>query len=164
MTDNRIKLLQRMPVFGAVSEDTLGFILERTRDFVVPAKEYFFREGAEATSFTVLESGRVEILRALGGEQVRIAELGPGDCFGEMALIECRNRSASVRALEDCTAIEIPLGILHAVYERDLEQFVLMQMNVAREISRRLRDASDQLFTAKAAARDLGGDFGWYLV
>lgn len=164
MTDERIKLLQRMPVFGAVNEDTLAFILERTRSFEVPAGEYFFREGAEAVSFMVLEAGAVEILRVHDGEQIRLAELGPGDCFGEMALLECRNRSASVRALEDCSALEIKLEILHALYERDLEQFVLIEMNVAREISRRLREASDQMFEAKVAARDFGGDTGWYLV
>jgi CRP-like cAMP-binding protein len=164
MSENRIKLLQSMPVFGAVNEDTLAFILERTRGLTVPAGDYFFHEGAEATAFMVLEAGSVEILRAHDGEQIRLATLEAGDCFGEMALIECRNRGASVRALEDCTALEIPIEILHALYERDLEQFVLIEMNVAREISRRLREASDRLFEAKAAARDLGGDYGWYLV
>lgn len=164
MSEDRIKLLQRMPVFGAVSENTLTFILERTRSFTVRAGEYFFQQGAEASALMVLEAGSVEILRAHDGEQIRLATLGAGDCFGEMALIECRNRSASVRALEDCTALEIPLEILHALYERDLEQFVLIEMNVAREISRRLREASDQMFEAKVAARDFGGDTGWYLV
>jgi CRP-like cAMP-binding protein len=164
MIEDRIKLLQSMPVFGAVNEDTLAFILERTRGFTVLAGDYFFHEGAEATALMVLEAGSVEILRAHDGAQIRLATLGAGDCFGEMALIECRNRSASVRALEDCTGLEMPLEILHALYERDLEQFVLIEMNVAREISRRLREASDQMFEAKVAARDFGGDTGWYLV
>jgi len=164
MTEDRIKLLQSMPVFGAVNADTLAFIVERSRAFTVLAGDYFFHEGAEAAAMMVLEAGSVEILRAHDGEQIRLATLGAGDCFGEMALIECRSRSASVRALEDCTALEIPLEILHTLYERNLEQFVLIEMNIAREISRRLREASDQMFEAKAAARDFGGDTGWYLV
>jgi len=164
MRDRRIELLASMPVFGGASEDTLAFILEKTRDFVVADGGYFFHEGDEATSIFVLEAGHAEVLREHDGAQIHLAALGPGDCFGEMALIECRDRGASVRATQDCTAIELPLHVLHALYARDMEQFVLIQMNVAREVSRRLRDADAQLFEAKAAARDLGGDYRWYLM
>ena len=164
MSENRIDLLQRMPVFGAASAETLAFILETTRDFVVPTGGYFFREGDEAGSMFVLESGRVEVLREYGGQKVRLCELGPGDCFGEMSLIECRNRSAAVKALTNCTAIELPLDTLHTLYERDLKQFVLIQMNIAREISRRLRTADKLLFEAKVAAKDSGGEYWWYLI
>lgn len=164
MSENRIDLLQRMPVFGAASAETLAFILEKTRDFVVPTGDYFFREGDEAGSMFVLESGSVEVLREHGGQGFLLCELGPGDCFGEMSLIECRNRSAAVKAVADCTAIELPLDTLHALYERDLKQFALIQMNIAREISRRLRTVDKLLFEAKVAAEDNDSDYWWYLI
>jgi CRP-like cAMP-binding protein len=50
-----------------------------------------------------------------------------------------------VRAVEDCSGFEIFAGGLFALYERDLEQFALIQMNMARELSRRLRRADDRL-------------------
>lgn len=158
-----IKLLQRMPVFGAVNDETLRFILEGSTTLTVPEGEDFFREGDPAEAFYVLESGRVEVLRDYEGGDFLLTELGPGDCFGEMALIECRNRNATVRAAEDCAALRVPLEVLQGLTERDLEQFALIQMNLAREMSRRLRDAAQQLFEAKVAAKEFGGDYRWYL-
>lgn len=75
--------------------------------------------------------------------------LNEGDCFGEMALIDNGPRSASVRAVEDCVAIEISATDLYRVYELDLKQFALIQMNMGREVCRRLRQADDMLFSAK---------------
>ena len=52
-----------------------------------------------------------------------MAELGPGDCFGEMAL---QRRSATVRAIEECHALRISVAPLYGLYERDKEPFVLI--------------------------------------
>ncbi len=72
--------------------------------------------------------------------------LEQGDCFGEMALMDMKSRSASVLALEACSAIELSAGCLFELYEHDLEQFTLIQMNMGREVSRRLRETDDHLF------------------
>ena len=117
MTQDRIRLLQLMPVFGAVHSDALAFILDRSHDLSVPGGGFFFREGSEANGFFVLESGSVEILREHDGVQVHLTGFGVGDCFGEMAIVECRNRNASMRALEDCGAVNVPLSALHDLYE-----------------------------------------------
>jgi NADH dehydrogenase len=62
--------------------------------------DYIFREGDPATSFYIIESGEVEVLRAgaESGEETHVAMLGQGDFFGEIALLEGRSHSASVRA------------------------------------------------------------------
>jgi CRP/FNR family cyclic AMP-dependent transcriptional regulator len=164
MDNSRTTLLQGMPVFGATTSETLAFILEHAIDFDALEGEYFFRRDDEALSFFVLESGRVEVLREHGRRNFRLSELGPGDCFGEMSLIECRNRNASVRALQDSTAIEVPLAALHELYERDVDQYLLIQLNIAREISRRLREADRRLFERMVAASEGGGDYWWYVV
>ena len=163
MSQNRTELLQGMAVFGATSIETLHFVLEQSRDLVVPAGTYFFRRDDESQSFFVLERGRVEVLREHEGRSYRLNELGDGDCFGKMSLIECRNRNAAVRALSDCAAIEIPLSTLHSLYERDVNQYLLIQMNIAREISRRLREADRRLFANMIAASEEAGDYWWYL-
>ena len=163
MSGSRIRLLQGMPVFGALRAETLELILERSQEVAVPEGGYFFHESSGAEGFFVLQSGRVLVLRRRGETEIPLGEMHVGDCFGEMAIVECRDRSASVRALEDSVALEIPLTALHDLYQSDLEQFALIQMNLARELSRRLRDAAEQIFEAKLAAHDRGGSYRWYL-
>jgi len=71
-----------------------------------PPGEYIFVEGEAAMDFYVVERGEVEVIRRdPGGEPNHVmAVLGPGDFFGEMALIDNRSRAASVRAR---TAVEV---------------------------------------------------------
>jgi CRP-like cAMP-binding protein len=76
-------------------------------------------------------------------------EFGPGDCFGEMALMDLFPRSASIRALVDSTAIELTPDDLLRLYDHDLEQFTLVQMNIGREVCRRLRATDELLFRAR---------------
>jgi NADH dehydrogenase len=62
--------------------------------------DYVFREGDPSIGFYIIESGEVEVVRSVpdSGKDTVVAVLGQGDFFGEMALLENRNRSASVRA------------------------------------------------------------------
>ena len=63
METKRIELLQRMPIFGALRQDTLQFLLEQSRSKSVSAGEYFFREKDPADSLYVLEEGRATVLK-----------------------------------------------------------------------------------------------------
>jgi len=71
-----------------------------------------------------------------------------------MALLDLFPRSASVLALAPCTAIELSTATLYKLYETHLEQFALIQMNIARELSRRLRAADERLFRTQIGADD----------
>lgn len=153
--NTRLQLLQAMPVFGGISERALQFLLESATTTEVSGGERFFREGELGESMFVLESGRVAVVRELDGEALTLAELDSGDCFGEMALIECMARSATVQALEDCRAFELAFAALHELYRFDNDQFLLIQMNLARELSRRLRKAGDLLSKAREQIREL---------
>jgi CRP-like cAMP-binding protein len=144
----RLELLQRMPIFGGIREDGLEYLVEMARPCVVPGGHYFFREGDAAQGMYVLEIGRAAVLKNWQSRQFLLRHLEQGDCFGEMALIDLQPRSASVRALNDCTAIELTAGNLHGLYEQDAEQFTLIQMNIGRELSRRLRATDELLFRA----------------
>lgn len=146
MDDRRIQLLQRTPIFGAIQARTLEVLLQGAVNVQIPAGVHFFSEGEAATAFFVLESGRVSVVKRREGVDHHVRELGPGDCFGEMALIDMSPRSASVIALDDCSALRLTNADLHRVYQADLEQFALVQMNLARELSRRLRITNELLF------------------
>jgi CRP-like cAMP-binding protein len=62
-----------------------------------------------------------------------------------MALLGVYPRSGIVKAMEPCRAVEIKADQLFSVYQADPEQYVLIFMNMARDLSRRLRDTDDQL-------------------
>jgi CRP-like cAMP-binding protein len=148
MDARRVELLQRMPVFGALDERALHLLVERARQVEVAAGDWFFREGDEARSMYVLESGSAVVTRQWQGREVQLNRFGPGDCFGEMALMDLHPRSASVRALSSCVAIEFGPDEMMRLHEADLEQFALLQMNLGRELSRRLRATDELLFRA----------------
>lgn len=145
----RIELLQQMPVFGGLAEPALAVLLAGARELPLRCGEFVVREGEPAQAMYVLESGRVRVTRQWAGRELVLTELGAGDCFGEMALLDLYPRSASVRALEDGLAIELTPAQLLQLYEHDLEAFAMVQMNLAREMSRRLRATDDLLFRAR---------------
>jgi CRP/FNR family transcriptional regulator, cyclic AMP receptor protein len=148
-----------MPIFGGIREDILKLILISSPLVSVPKGEFFFQESDEADSMFVLEQGRVAVLKFWQGQQHLLRNLEKGDCFGEMALMDLFPRSASVVALEDCTAIQLSTVSLHRVYEQDLEQFAMIQMNMGREVSRRLREMDERLFRARMGVAIIDEDF-----
>jgi CRP-like cAMP-binding protein len=148
----RIALLQSMPIFGALRDEALECLLEGAALVRRAGGDYYLREGDAADCMYVIEHGAVEVLKRWQGHDWRLHELHAGDCFGEMALMDYFARSASVRALEPCEALQIDAGALHRLYQRDLEQFALLQMNLGREVSRRLRATDELLFRIRQGA------------
>lgn len=161
MPASRIEVLQDMPIFGGIRADVLAVLLERSSMVGVARDDYFFHQAEPAESMYVLETGRVAVIREWAGRQYRLGELHAGDCFGEMALLDLFPRSAAVVAVEPCTAIELSTENLLALHDTDLEQFALIQMNIARELSRRLRDADERLFQAHVAAMRPELEYAW---
>lgn len=149
MKQARVELLQSMPIFGGLRQDTLEFLVDHANTVRLSPGELFFREGDDAVSMFVLERGKVAVAKLRGREEHLLKHLSQGDCFGEMALLDLYPRSASVMAVEPCEAIEIPSSTLLKLYEHDLEQFTIIQMNMGREISRRLRAADKRLFQSE---------------
>lgn len=152
MQETRIELFQGMPIFGGIKTEVLQYLLSLCPIVSVPEDGYFFREGDQGDCMFVLETGRVAVLKGWQGQDYPLQTLSAGDCFGEMAVMDHGPRSASVRALEACGAICISAGNLYKIYNQDLKQFTLIQMNMGREVSRRLRIADYRLFNARMGA------------
>jgi CRP/FNR family cyclic AMP-dependent transcriptional regulator len=163
MQRTHIQLLQSMPVFGGISEFTMQFLLDRSGTITRSKGSFFFRENEPGSSMFVLERGRVGILKAWKGKEYLLRYLEAGDCFGEMALIDLYPRSASIKAVQDCTALQFSTETLYRLYEHDLEQFTLIFMNMGREISRRLRDADNRIFQHEVEQGTINGDFSAHL-
>ena len=150
------ELLCNVAVFGGLAASTIDFILEQASVVTIAKEEFFFRENEAGSSMFVLQTGKVAVVKIRKRRRYVLRSLLPGDCFGEMALIDPQPRSASVVALEDCTALDISAGVLHQLYTRNLEQLTIFYMNMAREVSRRLRDADEQLFGIQLRSGEAG--------
>ena len=148
------QIVRGLHFFGSMDMLLLERVLEGLELREYGRGEKVCTQGEAGDFFFVVRDGRLAVTVRRGGLSLpkRIARLGPGDCFGEMALIDLQPRSASVRALVDCCAIELATAELYRLFERDPEQFALMQMNLGRELSRRLRAADEALFRARIGA------------
>lgn len=148
---DRIALLQQMPIFGALSANGVQVLLNAAKERVFQPGAYLFREHDKPDGLYVLLEGNVKIVKDYQGKAYRLGQLGPGDCVGEMALIDMDERSASVIATQPCQTLHLSAMALYQLRKVDLEEFVTVQLNLAREISRRLRDADKKLFELKVA-------------
>jgi CRP-like cAMP-binding protein len=95
--------------------------------------------------FIILD-GEVEVLRrSKRGHETRVAILGPNDWFGEMSILDVLPRSATTRVLAPTRLLKVSAHDLDTLYRKDLKAYALFVLNVAREMSRRLRVADGLL-------------------
>ncbi len=138
------KFLQQHALFGGFSDEDLDSVLPLLEEETFAAGEYIVREGKTGNRLYFIESGRAEVLKATEKGELRIGELGPGDEFGEMELIDIHPRSATVRAMDPVVALSLTNGKMLQLYEQHVEIFARLILNLAREISRRLRKAEQR--------------------
>ncbi len=134
--------LREIGLFGALSDDVLEFLVETLPVVTYEVGDHVFREGDHAREMFVVLGGEIEVLkRAKRGSEARVAMLGPGDWFGEMSILDVMPRSATVVAVAPSKLLKITSESLDALYRRDLKAYALIVLNIARELSRRLRVA-----------------------
>jgi CRP/FNR family cyclic AMP-dependent transcriptional regulator len=90
----KIELLRRVPLFEGCSQRELAEIAALADEFALPGDRDLTTEGAGGFEFIVLVEGAAEVIRK--GQVV--AELGPGDFFGEIALVTGQPRTATVKS------------------------------------------------------------------
>lgn len=73
-----------------------------------------FFEGDPGDAMFIIESGSIGIVKAVEGESIRLATLGDGELFGEMAIIDGGQRMASAVAQEDSVVFKVPREMLEA--------------------------------------------------
>ncbi len=101
--DALLPLVRDTPLLAPIPEPELRDLLDACRQIVLPSGEALCREGEEGHAMFVVLSGNLVVSRS--GKQVAVGS--PGDCFGEMALIESRERAATLRALDETVVLEI---------------------------------------------------------
>jgi hypothetical protein len=110
--------------------------------------ERVFDEGQSGTEMFIIQNGQVEILKAVDGEERRLALLEEGDFFGEMAILEDLPRTASARAVTECTLVRIDRNTFDQLVKHDPE----IAIRMLRKLSFRLREAGPTLLDGVAEA------------
>lgn len=135
-----IAQLREVGLFGALSDEFLQHLTESLSVVRVMVGETVFREGDPAREMYVVLDGEMEVLKkSRRGRETRVAILGPNDAFGEMSIIDMQPRSATVRALGSARLLKISTEEMDALYRYDLKSYTLIVLNLARDLSRRLR-------------------------
>ena len=142
----QIDELRQVGLFGAVSDEVLEFLAAKLVVSLPAPGEVVFHEGDVARDMFVVMNGEMEVLkRSQGGIEARVALLGPGDWFGEMSILDVQPRSATVRVLAPSRLLRIAASDLDSLYRHDVKAYAIIVLNVARELSRRLRVADGLL-------------------
>lgn len=138
--------LRASGLFGGFSQDRLERLAATLKVLRHSAGAVIVREGDEAREMFVVVEGEVEIIkRGKGGAEARVALLGAGAWFGEMSILDIQRRSATVRTLRPSRLVRISLADLDLLYREDIKSYALLVLNLARELSRRLRAADGLL-------------------
>jgi CRP/FNR family transcriptional regulator, cyclic AMP receptor protein len=144
----RQEFLQTIPIFAGLNEAALSELSLAAGEAEYQGKEVIVREGDAGDRMFIIHSGRVEVVKYLGSsKETVLAVFGSRDFLGEMSIIECVTRSASLRALDRSFLFALKGIDLYRLYRRQPDQYSIVILNIARDLSRRLR-AIDERFTA----------------
>ena len=94
MAEGAVELLQRVPLFSDLDRKELERIATSMKERTFSAGETVTAEGSSGVGFFVIESGNAKV--TVGGQDRRT--LGPGDYFGEVALLNESARTATITA------------------------------------------------------------------
>ncbi|HEV8309768.1 MAG TPA: Crp/Fnr family transcriptional regulator [Methylomirabilota bacterium] len=136
-------MLKRTALFGDLSLGERLALASVLRRGDVPKDAYVFHAGDPGRSFFLVGAGRIKISLSRQGREVVLAELGPGDYFGELSLIDGRPRSADAIAATRSELLELP----QEAFFRLLETNTTIARKLLIEVSSRLREADKQIAT-----------------
>lgn len=108
-------LLRKFRLFADLSHEELDTLLQQSSRASHPAGTKIISAGDAGLCMYVILRGKVRVTTESAGRKVDLADLGAGDFFGEVSLVDDGPRSADVTALEDCEFLVITrmtLGIL----------------------------------------------------
>jgi CRP/FNR family transcriptional regulator len=141
-SEDTAALLRRVPVFSSLAEEDLVRVAEVTVPRKFDAGEVVFREGDESDTCYVVRSGQARAVRGHpDGRTITLANFGPGDIFGELAMFDNERRSATVEAIESTEAI----AILGGDMRRLLRQHSEIAVKLVGALGRRLRETNERL-------------------
>ena len=172
VTEMTLESLRSVPLFASLDDESARELRSLLSDKRVPQNTRLFRQGDKGDAMYLIESGRVRIsLRDDDKQEVILAELAQGDFFGEMSLIDGRQRSADANVIEDARLAilsrdaflsfvrsnpDVALEMLSALTDRLRRTDELLRSRVSRNAN----DEEKARLTLADRAADLIAEFG----
>jgi sigma-B regulation protein RsbU (phosphoserine phosphatase) len=126
-----------LSLFTGLDRTTTALVLAHLKTEVLPAGHVVFEDNASGDTLYIIQQGRVQVSKTLEtGQEHVLAEMGPGEFFGEMALLEEKPRSARVSTLTAACLLAMSRRTFNAL----LEQHPAVAVNFLKMISARLRE------------------------
>lgn len=146
-TKMTLEALRSVPLFASLDDEAARELRNLLSDKQVPQNTRLFRQGDKGNAMYLIESGRVRIsIRDNDDQELTLAELAQGDFFGEMSIIDGRQRSADANVIEDAQL---------AILSRDaFLSFVRNNPDVALEMLSALTDRlrrTDELLRSRVS-------------
>ncbi len=167
-----IEALRSVPLFASLDDEAAHDLRNLLSDRVVPQNTRLFKMGDKGDAMYLIESGRVRIsIHDDDKQEVTLAELAQGDFFGEMAIIDGRQRSADAHVIEDARLAilsrnsflsfvrsnpDVALEMLSALTDRLRRTDELLRSRVSRNANEEERARA----TVADRAADMIAEFG----
>jgi CRP-like cAMP-binding protein len=140
--------LQRYSLFGGLLAEQIDRIRPLMEQETYQRGDTIILEGSPNDRIHFILDGKAEVLK----ENTKLFEFGKGDAFGEMEVLDIMPSAATIRALSDTRIISISNRALREIYKDDIKTFALLIMNLARDLSRRLRNMDEKATLARKGA------------
>lgn len=135
-------LLAKTPLFNALDEATLDEVINELKVVKIKRGKDLFLENDDAMTLYVVAEGRIAIVKSFTDRKdSMVALIEPGDLFGEMGLFEHEARSATARAVEHSTLIEVP----YPPIRRALDARPALLWSLVSLLAQRLRSTDEAL-------------------
>jgi CRP/FNR family transcriptional regulator, cyclic AMP receptor protein len=140
--ESTVALLQRVPLFSELSGEDLEEISRVAVPRSYPKGVRVFHEGDHSDACYIVRSGDLRVTREHpDGRAIALATLGPGDIFGELAMLDGEARSASVEALTECQLLALPAADVRRLLRGSSE----ITVKLVFALTRRLREANERI-------------------
>lgn len=144
--DQAVEAMVMTPIFAGVDPKRLRLLAFMSESLTYREGELIFDQGEEGDSAFVVIEGAATVSVEIGGKKVDVAEIGPKQIFGEMAVLCDVPRTAAISAKSDLSVLRI---------ERDpflklLREFPEVSLKVMRFLARRLETTTQDLVKARA--------------
>ena len=141
--------LKQCPLFADLSSDEIQKVAGVVKEKSLQEGSTIFTENMAGKSLFVIRSGSVKISKMLGeGDERTLALLGPGDCFGEMALVDGGPRSTSAVVVKKAEVLTLDKKDFQTLCEGNPKLGYKLTINLARVMVKRLRGAQEKLQAA----------------
>jgi len=141
--------LRKCELFRGFSSELIAELAEGATERFCDPGETIRAIDDPAENVYVVESGRVALVLPLpDGREIAVRDVGPGEVFGWMALVEPRRFVGTARCAHESAIVEVPARHLEALFARDPAKGYSVMQRVATLVAAWLRDTQTQLITS----------------